>query len=321
MKLQGPTSVQARMRRLLVCAILLLPSAAFALRAMPAYYPACQEIVQSKELTDDQKIAKLRQLLRDQPATLQFGWVYQVDKERARAEAAAMVRDPNTPRRERLALGRRLIELPGKESFADEYTKLLIALALDGGQAEFLSNLSMSQFTAVGELSFMANGFEGLDKKQFDQVRDPRLIPIFIGALDAPDHNYGTEGDTCIVMGNPGQPSGRNTQRQHLPIALVRLNATQAVPSLVQIAQTHHDIYLRSNAAYAVAVLGQPADRKAVETFLRDNSTRITPATCCLSSVAACSTVATPRAWNSCRRSIGLRRATFLRRCTTPRSR
>jgi len=225
--------------------------------------------IQSKDLTNEEKIARLREILKaEQPSAL-ISFIAQVDLSAARSEAMALFRNPETPRQERLRLGKQLLQHLEQPNFIDEYAPFLLALIADGGEAEFMAVKAEGESTAIGELSFMSNGFEGFKAIDFDHFKDSKLAPLLTGCLAAPDRVYG-EQSGCIVLGKPGESSGRNTERQHLPIALARLGATEAVPKLAEVVRTHHDIYLRSNAAYAVAFLGNPAERKSIEVFLRN---------------------------------------------------
>jgi len=108
--------------------------------------------------------------------------------------------------------------------------------------------------TAVGEYAGISGGIDAPRGVLFSDVADKRVIPVLIECLAAPDHVYPEEqGD--YMRGKPGDATGRNTQRQGIPLALAKLNATEAIPTLRKSLFTHHDYYLRYNSAYALAVL------------------------------------------------------------------
>lgn len=137
--------------------------------------------------------------------------------------------------------------------FIPEYREFLIDAILEDGKDEFYQTKTGGR-TAVGEYASIAGGVDTFQGILFADVRDERAIPVLIDCLSAPDDVY-AEDQGCNSMGEPGAPTGRNTQRQGIPFALARLQAIDAIPELKQIAETHHDPYLRQNAMFAIDVL------------------------------------------------------------------
>jgi len=212
--------------------------------------------IQLSSVPTEQKIQQLRDLLVDKPVMLLY-CAENVAKGEGTKLGLAMFRDRATLRPVRLSIGHELMARLRTPGFADEYASFVIASALDGGTQEFMQNRDRVVRTAVGEIAFAAAGFEGIPREFFDKVSDPRFIPILTTCLDAPDDVY-PEDQGDIVMGKPGDPTGRNVPRQLIPIALARLNAVQSVARMEQLTRTHHDIYLRANSIYAIARMGDP---------------------------------------------------------------
>ncbi|MCQ9208879.1 MAG: HEAT repeat domain-containing protein [Omnitrophica bacterium] len=95
------------------------------------------------------------------------------------------------------------------------------------------------------------------------------MIPILIKCLSAPDNMYGKE-QGCVIRGEPGESTGRNVQRQQIPIALAKLNATEAIDVLKEILMLHHDYWSRYNSAYALAILMNREDSRVLEKILKE---------------------------------------------------
>jgi len=229
-----------------------------------------QGIARSEGLSKEEKVRRLRQYLtKGVESTGVMRWIAQVDPPSAQALGIELFRDPRTSREEKLHVGKELLRLEAP-AFIDEYAPFLLEAVLTGGEKEFMAERPMHRISAVGEYVFIASDFDGMASKQFEKLKDKRVIPILIRCLGAPDHVYPVDqGDH--IHGEPGKPTGRNTQRQQIPVALARLKAVEAIPALKQTLFTHHDYYGRYNAAYALGFLGDDAVAREAEAFLRQN--------------------------------------------------
>lgn len=224
-------------------------------------------IVQSETLSADQKIEQLEEYF-EQHLTSHGGVLYriaQVDEIRARNIALRLFRKPTTTREQKYDLAEFLLRpyvIEHIPEFISEYKEFLVDAIVDDGKDEFCIEKTATQ-TAVGQYSAIAGGIGSPKGIPFSKVADPRVIPILIDCLSAPDHVY-PQHQGCIRRGEPGEPSGRNTQRQGIPLALSKLGAQEAIPQLKVIVQTHHDINFRFNAAYA---LGRLSTKANIEDF------------------------------------------------------
>lgn len=138
--------------------------------------------------------------------------------------------------------------------FAKEYRDFLLRRMLDGGEAEFCTERTRITQTAVGEYAEIAGQYIGDIGKLFCDVQDPRVVDILIRCLSAPDCVYAFgEG-----RGEPGKPTGSNLERNRIPLALARLDASRSVPILRPLAASHPDLGMRSNAERALALIEHP---------------------------------------------------------------
>ncbi len=253
-----------------VVALLLLACAAQAhWGPPPENYRRMTEIATSDQMGKEEKILALRAFLVLEPAEQVLRIMVGVDRNAGQRVALEIFRAPGTSRATKLSVAHLLLidlKVPG---FMAEYGPFLIEGVLKGGEAEFMTPQTTHTPTAVGHYAFLASGFERFPADQFDKVRDARVIPILIKGLEAPDWlARGGPGAELAEAVPPGQPTGRNVQRQQLPVALARLGAKEAVPALKRVIFTHHDHYLGNNAAYAVGVLADGPDWREVEGFL-----------------------------------------------------
>jgi hypothetical protein len=110
----------------------------------------------------------------------------------------------------------------------------------------------------------LASDFEGYTGIDFAPFKDARVVESLIRCLDAPDTVY-AEDQGDVIRGKPGEPTGRNTARQQIPVALLKLGDQRAVEPLKRVLYKHADIYGRMNAAYALAgLIKQKEDRVAL---------------------------------------------------------
>jgi hypothetical protein len=243
-----------RMVRTCVSDALVLALAAVTMgMAMPPMYQDMLGIVQGSEKSAG-KIARLRTFLGRAPESTVLNYMHMVDEAAAREVALERFRRGGATRSERLEIGHLLMSAPWQpEAFADEYARFLLDAVLHGGREEFLASRSRAP-TAVGEYAYIAADFEGMSSSYFPKIADPRVIPALIAGLDAPDHVWPKDqGD--VSQGKPGDPTGRNVPRQLLPLALAKLHAQEAIPSLQRVVRSHPDVYLRVNAAEALGIL------------------------------------------------------------------
>ncbi len=236
----------------------------------PAYLEVSQ-VADSKELSPEEKVARLRELARKEETRLMA--LYQldvIDAAAAREEALILFRATDAPRRTKLHMGHFLLEGNRPQqtgfpsAFVAEFAKYLVETIVKDGEAEFCQKLEDHITTAVGEYAYLASDFEGYKGIDFRPFKDARMVPILIHCLDAPDNVY-AKNQGCVILGQPGEPSGRNTARQQIPVALAKLGDARAVQPLETVLFQHKDIYLRMNAAYALArLLDKQEDRAAI---------------------------------------------------------
>lgn len=240
----------------------------------PAYKKVIS-VVNSAELSKDEKIAGLRELA-DAEETRMIA-IYQMellDPQKTMRAVVEIFRAQDSSRLTKLGMGHFMLERdrPRKEGFpkgfAKEFASYLIGAILDGGQEEFCRKLPGHPMTAVGEYAYLASNFQGYKGVDFAPFKDARLVPILIKCLDAPDNIYSADQGDCIV-GKPGESTGRNTARQQIPVALAHLGDARAVEPLRRVLREHHDWYERNNAAYALAMLEPPVDHAKMVAEMR----------------------------------------------------
>jgi hypothetical protein len=241
--------------------------------AIQQTYREMEDIVASQDLAKEQKMAVISAYFEKEPY-----WpgvlhrLDKVDKSRTQEIALELFRKHNTSRIHKLQLGRYLLRTQTSKldqshgdppSFTSEYRQFLIDAIVNGGIKEFFVPNTGTP-TAVGEYASIAGGINAPVGILFSDVADQEVIPVLVKCLSAPDHVYPREqGD--LIRGKPGEPTGRNTQRQGIPFALMYLEATEAIPALQEIVKEHHDRYLRDNATMALNVL-TPLEKKKEST-------------------------------------------------------
>lgn len=187
----------------------------------------------------------------------------------------AFLDDDTTPLSERLYVARRYMDKRSKVPGAEKVCAPFLLREILKGGPDFCRK-TPHRITAVGEYAFLSDGFEGYDRNDFEQFKDKRVIPVLRRCLYAPDTIFGKE-QGCVIRGLPWQTDGRNTGRQHIPVALARLRATEAIPDLKWIWRHHHDPSLRPNAVYALgALLDRKESRKLEDEIKRAGSGYLT---------------------------------------------
>jgi hypothetical protein len=242
---------------------LLLPlRLSFAKRAPSKEWQELEALSKSAELTQEEKIAALKKWTK-RDSSLWIMMLYRMktlDAEEAQRVALQLFRRKDATRDVKYGLSRFLLraQMRGRArkpdnppGFISEYREFLVNAILSGGKKEF-NKRRTGACTAVGEYAGIAGGIDPPTGVLFEDVSDKRTIPVLLQCLDAPDHIYAKD-QGCVIMGKPGESTGRNTQRQGIPLALARLGAAEAIPRLKSIVDKHHDWYFRYNAAYALA--------------------------------------------------------------------
>ncbi len=217
-------------------------------------------IEKNPQLTTAQKVEQLRGYFGKFEQWQTVLWVIEgCDKAAARDCALELFRKPDTSIYHKIECGRYLLSML-TPNFINEYAPFLIDAVLKQGSEEFMKvREDGDRISAVGEYAFMAGGFEAHNPEYFERVKDRRVIPVLVRCLDAPDYKPRRSRD-----------SGRNVERQEIPIALARLNAVEAADKLKQVLETHHDWYLRFNAAYALGFMLPASERAKVEQIIKD---------------------------------------------------
>ena len=258
----------------LLCACLWLVTAAAASSKdmVDETYVEMNKIVADNLLSAGQKIERLRGYFSKQeywPGVLYR--VYQVDPAEGDRIAAELFGKRDTSVKHKLQIGRFVLtrrDRPPSDAFVGAYAKFLVEAILEDKGAAFMRKREEGTETVVAEYAMIAGGFEGYSWEQFEKFKDKRLIPVLIRCLSAPDEVYGTNHDN--MGGKPGEPTGRDVARQHIPIALARLGAVEAAEPLKKALLAHHDYWLRYNSAYALSYLLERAESKEIERAIGD---------------------------------------------------
>ncbi len=249
------------MRLSLVVVLLLAAAGIWAAGSAPAY-PEIAALARRTDLSVAARVKGLTAYL-DQADTrlLALEALCGLDQTAAQAQAGRLFRAKGATDDTRLALGHFLLAECRDHGFAAEFGRYLVPAVL-AGEKTFLQVQEEGTRTAVGEYAFLAAGFMGYDKADFDAMADARTIPVLIYCLAAPDEVYAKDqGD--FIRGKPGTSTGRNLARQNIPLALARLHAVAAIPALQAVVKSHHDANLRANAATALAALTAPTTQPA----------------------------------------------------------
>ncbi len=229
---------------------------ASAKKAMSPAYSKMQEVANSPALSKAEKLKMLLSYLSDtssrNPALYH---IFQIDPAVAKAEIIRLFKMTNLTIEEKLELGHLALSTYSVTEILPDYSKFLVKTVLENGPKECNKAQSEDTMTSTGEYAFIAGDFMGMSSKYFENIKDPRVIPILIQCLKSPDNIYGAQEH--VIRGKQGQATGRNLGRQLIPNALAKLNAKEALPELLKTLHNHHDLYLRINAAYAIALLGE----------------------------------------------------------------
>ena len=231
-------------------------------------YQEIDEIVNSTEFSKQEKIDKICTCF--DKMTNWSGILYRldkIDKEQTKNIALQLFRKKGTSQLQRFETSRYLLEQADTE-FKHEYKEFLIGTILNGGEEEFCKP-RVDDYSAIGEYAGIAGGINRPKGITFDEVADQSVIPILIRCLDAPDNVY-PENQGHVIEGKPGESTGRNTQRQGIPLALAKLHATTATKKLQEVLFTHPDYYLRYNSAYALAIIMPRQESLIIEQRLLD---------------------------------------------------
>ncbi|MES2657568.1 MAG: hypothetical protein V4689_03065 [Verrucomicrobiota bacterium] len=256
----------------------LLPSAHAKVAPSPAYLEVSQ-VADSKQLSPAEKVARLRELTRkEETRQMALYRLDAIDPAAARDEVLTLFRAADTPRQTKLLTGHFLLEgnrpqqADFPSAFVAEFARYLVQAILDGGEAEFCQKLEQRHPTAVGEYACLVSDFNGYKGIDFAPFMDPRVVPILIRCLDAPDTVF-PKDQGCVIRGQPGEPTGRNVARQQIPVTLAMLGDASAIKPLETVLFHHTDINQRMNAAYALAkLLDQKDDRAAIGRKLLEQS-------------------------------------------------
>jgi hypothetical protein len=260
---------------LILAAVVLMAadSVSFA-KPSPDFFNPCMKIVESNDLSKEQKLEELRKYI-DSPEVYISSLIYWMDrvdhKEAIKTGEEYFNREKITTR-DKLEVGKRLVEM-GDTNIIPPYKKFLVDEIVNN-IGEFMKEREDYAISAVGEYSSMAAGFNGYKKEVFESFKDPRVIPNLITALGAPDEVYRKrEEQGCVKWGEPGTSTGRNMSRQNIPVGLLRLNATAAIPALKKTLETHHDYYLKHNCAYALGYLLEKEQKQSyLKLFAKQNN-------------------------------------------------
>ena len=236
----------------------------------PLEYQVLESAINDDSLDKMTKISRIGEFFKADPNCHQaWMWVARVDESFAAKGLKREFKNPKRDQQEKLTIGRTLLSdqrFNGDKEFIDEYAPWLIDQVV-AQETNIKQVLVEYQLTPVGEYANIANGFQGHSVENFFKIKDKRVIPVLIAALEMPDTVYG-EHRGCDRGGKPGEGTQRNVDRQNVPIALAKLGAANSVPALRRTLETHHDWYLRDNSALALAMLLDPAQREELVGWL-----------------------------------------------------
>jgi hypothetical protein len=177
---------------------------------------------------------------------------------------------PGSTTSQRLEIGKWLLTRPfsrdqwlADSGFSREYAMWLVKTAIED-KGDSLMAVRSGGETAVGQLAWWAAGYDGFSTASFPLDADRQVIPVLVRCLGAPDEIWPENQGDCI-RGKPGSSTGRNYQRQCIPVALARLKAVDAIPNLERTLRNHHDLYLCMNSAFALGMLADEPRRRALE--------------------------------------------------------
>ncbi len=239
-------------------------------------YQALNQVIIDKKLANEEKIEQIELYFKQDPRSNKaLQWIGRVDKDFAIELMKKEFRNKNRTVSDKIELGDLLLSNRNYRTpdFIKEYAPFLIEEILSSGSKTFNTKLDVHTKTAIGQYANIASDFMGYHSEHFKNISDKRVIPILIKAMDAPDRLFGKQLG-CVIRGKPEESTGRNVERQQIPIALAKLSAKEAIKPLRKVLQKHHDPYLRNNAAYALGVLLSPKDRKAVIQYLNESKKR-----------------------------------------------
>jgi hypothetical protein len=229
-----------------------------------------QQVVNSADLSKEQKVAKLKGMVGVEETRMAALYeLNHLDENEATAAALDVFRAKESSRELKLRMGHFVLQgaRPQHKGFPEgavkEVAAYLVGAIVDGGEKEFCHKLTEGTVTAVGEYAYLASDFGGYQGVDFTPFKDARGVPVLIRCLAAPDDVYAkNQGD--LIRGKPGESTGRNTARQQIPVALAKLGDPRAVEALKNALFKQTDIYTRTNAAYALARLATPEERAAI---------------------------------------------------------
>ncbi len=255
------------MIRVCLCAAVVMAAVAAAM-ARDVYRPsAAVQVANSKDLSDEQKVSRLKELASADETRMDALWVlYSMAPHEAMQLAVDIFRAKDASHTVKLNMGRFLLARrpANKEGcpkgFAEEFAKYLVETLVADGEKEFCQKLDDISPTAVGEYAYLASDFMGYKGVDFAPFKDARVAAVLIRCLDAPDNVWPKEQGDCI-RGKPGESTGRNTARQQIPAALAKLGDARSIEPLKNVLARHADVYERKNAAYALAILMKKDER------------------------------------------------------------
>lgn len=177
-------------------------------------YEKVMQVVNSAELSKDQKIARLKELAgSEETRMIALMQLDRLDPKEAMQTVPAVFRAKDTPRQLKLRLGHFMLKgsRPQREgfpkSFVEEFARYLVKATLDDGEKEFCQKLDGLALTAVGEYAYLASDFQGYKNVDFEPFKDGRVVLVLIRCLYAPDNVYPKDQGE-LTQGKPGDPRG-----------------------------------------------------------------------------------------------------------------
>lgn len=257
--------------------ILVLCMAAMSVAGQPGIspdYQALAPLLRDASLDKMTKISRISEFFKHDPYCYQaLMWVAQVDEKVAGRRLKREFQNDKRGQQEKLKIGRALLtdtRFDIDNRFIDDYAPWLIRQVI-AQRASITQILPEGRLTPIGEYANIANSFQGHSDENLDKIRTDRVVATLIAALEMRDNVYSKHQEGCIVRGKPGASTGRNLDRQNVPVALARLAAAEAVPALRRVLESHHDWNFRDNAAFALGMLLKRDDRGELAAWMKEH--------------------------------------------------
>ncbi len=227
-----------------------------------------EEIMGSSSAAPD-KVRRMSQLItRPEDIPLVLSYVAQVDKEAEKRIASSIFENKEAPKLQRFFAGEHLVKrLQAFRQFT-EFKRFVVDGVVNGGEDEF-KQFHDKRITFIGEFCAMVCQTAGYDNVEIKELDDDRVPSILInclamGKLSAED----IEAEEKEAE-NPTGEVKKNLYLSLVPLALAKLQCTEAIDKLKEGLKGRNDRDFRVNCAYALGILHEPnAERLELDRYL-----------------------------------------------------